>query len=93
MEQQQQWPTMVLEPMFWLLYAVQSMIVMGECCTGSCVSMCLPAGPMQLGRQQATFKMTCMHARQPAAGVSIPGLPYGKKQPSTLRSSDGCCAA
>jgi hypothetical protein len=45
MEQQQQWPTMVLEPMFWLLYAVQSMIAMGECCTGSFVLMCLPAGP------------------------------------------------
>lgn len=45
MEQQQQWPTMVLEPMFWLLYAVQSMIAMGECCTGSFVLKCLPAGP------------------------------------------------
>ena len=26
----QQWPLLVLEPMFWLLFAVQSMIRMGE---------------------------------------------------------------
>lgn len=29
-EQPEQWPVLVLEPMFWLLYAVQSMIAMGE---------------------------------------------------------------
>lgn len=32
-EQPEQWPVLVLEPMFWLLYAVQSMIGMGKCVT------------------------------------------------------------
>jgi hypothetical protein len=29
--QKERWPELVLEPMFWLLYATHSMITMGEC--------------------------------------------------------------
>jgi hypothetical protein len=42
-DQPEQWPVLVLEPMFWLLYAVQSMIGMGECvCVcGTAVGCCV----------------------------------------------------
>ena len=50
LDQVQQWPVMVLEPMLWLLYALQAMIAMGEgrlqqqlaCCLDAVLSVSRP---------------------------------------------------